>query len=72
MQMRIALPQSSQISWASFIVAVCICIFSGECKAAKPHYRTMVIKTNNVAIKIAILATISPVLLSAELSHLCC
>lgn len=32
----------------------------------------MVIKTNNVAIEIAILATISPALLSAELSRLCC
>lgn len=44
--------------------------FSGECKAAKPHCRTMVIKTNKVAIEIAILATVSPVLLSAELSRL--
>lgn len=75
--MRTALPQSSQISWACFIVAACIYIytyifFSGECKAVKPPCRTMVIKTNNVATEIAILATISPALLSAELSLLCC
>lgn len=46
--------------------------FSGEYKDVKPLYRTMVIKTNNVATEIAILATISPALLSAELSLLCC
>lgn len=46
--------------------------FSGECKAAKPHCRAMVIKTNKAAIEIAVLATISSALLSAKLSHLCC
>lgn len=46
--------------------------FSGKCKAAKPHWRTIAMKTNNVAIEIATLATTSPALLSAELSTLCC
>jgi len=72
MQMRTALPQSSQISWTSLLWQPVFIFFSGECKAAKPHCRTMAIKTNNVAIEIATLATVSPALLSAELSWLCC
>lgn len=65
---RTALPLSFQISWASLWQPF---FFPGECKAVKPHCRAVAIQTNNVAIMIAILATISPVLLSTELSHLC-
>lgn len=72
MQMRTALPQSAQISQVSFFCGSLHFFFSGECEAAKPHCRTIAIKTNSVAIEIAILATISPALLSAELSTLCC